>query len=66
MRTTLDIPEELFNEAKSLLGFKSKTDIVIYSLEEVIRKKKLQELADLAGNVQFNKTASQLRGKTKK
>jgi Arc/MetJ family transcription regulator len=66
MRTTIDIPDELFDEAKKLLGFKSKTDLVIYSLEEVIRKKKLQELADLAGKVQFQKTAPQLRGKTKK
>ncbi len=49
MRTTIDIPQELFEEAQSILGFKSKTDVVIFSLQEVIRKKKLKELAQLAG-----------------
>jgi len=35
MHTAIDIPEELFLEAQSILGFKSKTDVVIYSLQEV-------------------------------
>jgi hypothetical protein len=46
LRTTLNIPEELLNEAQSLLGFKSKTDVIILSLTELIRKKKLEELKD--------------------
>jgi Arc/MetJ family transcription regulator len=66
MRTTIDIPQELFEEAQSILGFKSKTDVVIYSLQEVIRKKKLKELADLAGRVKFEKSAKELRSKHKK
>ena len=32
MRTTLDIPKDLLNEAQRLLEFKSKTDTVIFSL----------------------------------
>jgi Arc/MetJ family transcription regulator len=66
MRTTIDIPQELFEEAQSILGFKSKSDVVIYSLKEVIRKKKLKELADLAGRVEFEKSAEELRSKHKK
>ena len=66
MRTTIDIPQELFEEAQSILGFKSKTDVVIYSLQEVIRKKKLKELADLAGRVEFEKSEKELRSKHKK
>ena len=66
MRTTIDIPQELFEEAQSILGFKSKTDVVIFSLQEVIRKKKLKELAHLAGKVKFEKSAKELRGKHKK
>ncbi len=66
MRTTIDIPQELFEEAQSILGFKSKTDVVIFSLQEVIRKKKLKELAHLAGRVKFEKSAKELRGKHKK
>ena len=66
MRTTIDIPQELLEEAQSILGFKSKSDVVIYSLKEVIRKKKLKELADLAGRVEFEKSARELRSKHKK
>lgn len=66
MRTTIDIPQELFEEAQSILGFKSKTDVVIFSLQEVIRKKKLKELADLAGKVEIQKSAKVLRGKQPK
>ncbi len=66
MRTTIDIPQELFEEAQSILGFKSKTDVVIFSLQEVIRKKKLKEFAHLAGRVKFEKSAKELRGKHKK
>jgi hypothetical protein len=46
LRTTLNIPEELLNEAQNLLGFKSKTDVIILSLTELIRKRKLEELKD--------------------
>lgn len=40
MRTTLDIPEELLKEAQEALGYKSKTDVVIVSLQELIRRRK--------------------------
>ena len=51
MRTTLDIPEELIEEARRLLGFKSKTDTVILSLRELIRRRRIEELKDLMGSV---------------
>jgi len=51
MRTTLDIPEELIKEAQELTGFKSKTDIVILSLQELIRQRRIDELKGLAGKV---------------
>jgi Arc/MetJ family transcription regulator len=54
MRTTLDIPEELVEEAKRLLGFKSKTDVVIVALREVIRRRRLDELKDLAGAIELD------------
>jgi Arc/MetJ family transcription regulator len=49
MRTTLDIPEDLIREATELLGFKSKTDVVILALRELIRRRHLEELKGLAG-----------------
>jgi hypothetical protein len=51
MRTTLDIPEELLEEARRLLGFKSKTDTVVVSLTELIRRRRIDELKTLAGKI---------------
>jgi Arc/MetJ family transcription regulator len=51
MRTTLDIPDPLLEEARRLLGFKSKTDTVIVSLQELIRRKRIEELKSLLGAV---------------
>ena len=51
MRTTLDIPEPLIEEARRLLGFKSKTDTVVLSLKEMIRHKRIDELKDMMGSV---------------
>ena len=51
MRTTLDLPAELLDEARRLLGFKSKTDTVVLSLRELIRRKRIDEMRDLLGSV---------------
>ena len=51
MRTTLDLPAELLDEAQRLLGFKSKTDTVVFSLRELVRRKRIQELRELLGSV---------------
>ena len=51
MRTTLDLPAELLNEAQRLFGFKSKTDTVVQSLRELIRRKRIEELRELLGAV---------------
>lgn len=51
MRTTLDLPAELLDEAQRLLGFKSKTDTVVLSLRELIRRKRIDELRELLGSV---------------
>jgi len=54
MRTTLDIPDELLDEAQRLLQFKSKTDTVIFSLRELIRRKRVEELKALAGSIKLD------------
>jgi hypothetical protein len=53
MRTTLDIPENLIEEARHLLGFKSKTDTVVLSLQELIRRRRIEELKSLMGAVKL-------------
>jgi Arc/MetJ family transcription regulator len=54
MRTTLDLPEDLLEEARRLLGFKSKTDTVVLSLTELVRRKRIEELKALAGKVELD------------
>jgi Arc/MetJ family transcription regulator len=51
MRTTLDIPEPLLEEARHVLGFKSKTDTVVLALRELVRKRRIEELKSLLGSV---------------
>lgn len=53
MRTTLDIPESLLEEARQALGFKSKTDTVVLALQELIRKRRIEELKSLFGAVKL-------------
>lgn len=53
VRTTLDIPEPLIEEARMLLGFKSKSDTVVLSLQELIRRKRIDELKAMMGNVKL-------------
>jgi Arc/MetJ family transcription regulator len=53
MRTTLDLPEPLIEEARRLLGFKSKTDTVVVSLQELVRKRRIEELKSMLGKVKL-------------
>lgn len=53
MRTTLDIPEDLLEEARSLLGYKSKTDTVIASLKELVRQNRIENLKSMMGNIEL-------------
>jgi Arc/MetJ family transcription regulator len=53
MRTTLDLPEPLVEEARRLLGFKSKTDTVVVSLQDLVRRKRIEELKSMLGKVKL-------------
>jgi Bacterial antitoxin of type II TA system, VapB len=53
VRTTLNIPGPLLEEARRLLGFKSKTDTVVLSLQELIRRKRIEELKSMMGSVKL-------------
>jgi len=66
MRTTLDIPTELIEEAQRLLGFKSKTDTVIVSLRDLIRRRRIEELKALMGSVQLDIDIPKSRRRAKK
>jgi Arc/MetJ family transcription regulator len=53
MRTTLDIPEKLIQQAQRILGAKSKTDAIILSLTEVIRRQRIEELKAMRGKIEL-------------
>ena len=61
MRTTLDIPETLVDEARAALGYTSKTDTVIFALREVVRRNRLDGLKALRGRVDFDFDPAALR-----
>ena len=63
MRTTLDLPDSLVDEARSTLGFKSKTDTVVFALREVIRRGRTDELKALLSRVTFEFDPTTLRRK---
>ena len=51
MRTTLDLPEDLLNEAMRTTHIQTKTKVIITALEELIRKTKITELKQFKGQV---------------
>jgi Arc/MetJ family transcription regulator len=53
MRTTLDLPEDLLEEARTALGFKSKTDTVVMALRELLRRRRIEELKGMMGRVRL-------------
>lgn len=53
MRTTLDVPRDLLEEARRLMGFKTKTDTVVLALQELVRRRRLEELKELMGRVEL-------------
>ena len=53
MRTTLNIPVPLLEEARNLAGLSTKTDTVILALQELIRRRRIEELKSLLGSVEL-------------
>ena len=54
MRTTLDLPEGLVEEARTAVGFKSKTDTVVFALKEIVRRSRVEELKSMFGKVKID------------
>jgi Arc/MetJ family transcription regulator len=51
MRTTIDIPEALLEEAVRAMHARTRREAVIAGLEELVRKSRREELRQLAGKV---------------
>jgi Arc/MetJ family transcription regulator len=61
MRTTLDLPADLIDEARTAVGFKSKTDTVVFALREVVRRSKMDDLKALISRIDYTFDPTQIR-----
>ena len=61
MRTTLDLPVDLVEEARTVLGFKSKTDTIVLALRELVRRRRVDDLKELLGRVDLGIDLSKSR-----
>lgn len=63
MRTTLDLPGPLVDEALKLSHQKTKTAVIITALEDFVRKNKLEGLKMFKGKVALDIDLSSLRNR---
>jgi hypothetical protein len=61
MRTTLDIPENLLSEAMKVTKARTKTEVIKFALENIIRKNKLQKLKSYRGELEIEINLDVLR-----
>lgn len=61
MRTTLDIPENLLSEAMKVTKARTKTEVIKFALENIIRKNKLHKLKSYRGELEIEINLDVLR-----
>jgi Arc/MetJ family transcription regulator len=61
MKTTLNIPEDLITKAMSLSKYRTKTKTVIVALQEYVRQKKIENILEHQGKLQFEDTWEKTR-----
>ena len=54
MRTTIDIPEDLINEAMRVTQSPTKTELIKNALYNIIQKNKIKSLKNYKGKIDFN------------
>ncbi len=63
MRTTLNIKKKLVREAMEAAHVKTKTNVIILALKELIRKSKISDLKKFKGKVDLDIDLDILRGR---
>ncbi len=63
MRTTLDLPENLINEAMRITRIKTKTALIIQALEDLVRRNRISSIKKFKGKVDLDIDLSALRGR---
>lgn len=61
MRTTLDLPENLLNEAMKATHTDTKTAVIIKGLEELVRKSKISGLKKYKGKIDLDIDLDEIR-----
>ena len=64
MRTTLDLPDVLVQDAMKVSHQKTKTAVIITALQDLVRKSRLQELRQFKGQVNLDLNLNVLRKRT--
>ena len=54
MRTTIDLPEELVNEAMRVTKIKTKTDVIKEALTNLIQREKVKSIKKFQGKIDLN------------
>ncbi len=63
MRTTLDLPENLLDEAMKITRTSTKTGVIVRALEELVRKSKISGLKKFKGKIDLDIDLDELRGR---
>lgn len=63
MRTTLDLPEALIDEAMALTHIQTKTDLIKAALQNLIQKEKIKDLKRYFGKVDLDIDLNILRNR---
>lgn len=61
MRTTLDLPEDLINEAMKITHISTKTDLIKTALANLITKERIKDLKKYYGKVDLDINLDVLR-----
>ena len=61
MRTTLDLPEDLIDEAMQATNINTKTKVIIAALEDLIRKSRISGLKKFKGQLDMDMNALRWR-----
>lgn len=64
MRTTLDLPESLLQEALAVTHAKNRTQVIIIALEELIRRHRISQIKRYRGKLDLNLDLEAMRGRT--
>jgi Arc/MetJ family transcription regulator len=61
MRTTLDLPDRLIQDAMKASHQKTKTAVIIAALQDLVRKNRIQKLRQFKGRVDMDVNLDVLR-----